>query len=183
MDIATSSSATTAAYSMKNSSRRKQQQAGIRTSRRLVSTDSVGYLTVLDSAWHYKLQRSKDMMHHTKGILEAAERSASTGLTADCLRELRRLCLDEFALVMNGMPNERYPSLSSVLPAMAPVNVQQSWTGAAGMALLKQRVPFIEKIRRHFMEVTGRPLEGARILDYGCGYGMMLRLMYYLTDP
>ena len=122
-------------------------------------------------------------MHHSKRIVEMAERSAKEGATEDCLRQLRGLCLDEFALVLHGIPDERYPGLSSVLPAMAPVDVQRDWTGAAGVPLLTLRVAFIEKIRRHFMQVTGRPLEGARILDYGCGYGIMLRLMYYLTDP
>ena len=122
-------------------------------------------------------------MHHSKRLVEMAERSAREGATQDCLRQLRGLCLDEFALVLHGIPDERYPGLSSVLPAMAPVDVQLRWTGASGVPLLTLRVAFIEKIRRHFMQVTGRPLEGSRILDYGCGYGIMLRLMYYLTDP
>ncbi len=123
------------------------------------------------------------MMHHTSHILESADRIAAQGSTADCLRELRRLSLDEFALVMYGMPDQRYPGLSAALPAMASVDVQRQWTGADGIELLKQRVPFLEKLRRHFLEITGRRLEGAQILDYGCGYGLMLRLMYYFSDP
>ena len=101
-------------------------------------------------------------MHHSKRIVEMAERSARKGATEDCLRQLRGLCLDEFALVLHGIPDERYPGLSSVLPAMASVDVQRDWTGAAGVPLLTLRVAFIEKIRRHFMQVTGRPLEGSR---------------------
>ncbi len=124
-----------------------------------------------------------DILHHCEHIVEAAERTARCGSTGDCLRQLRRLCVDEFALLLHAMPDKRYPGLSSLLPAMAPVDVQRQWTGATGMTLLKIRVAFIEKIRRHYSRVTGRPLEGARILDYGCGYGLMLRLMYYFTDP
>ncbi len=122
------------------------------------------------------------MMHYAERILERAER-AGQGSTEDCLRHLRRLCLDDFALVMHGMPDERYPGLSSVLPAMAAVEVQRQWTGATGIPLMTQRVAFLEKLRRHFAQITGRPPEGARILDYGCGYGLMLRLLFYLTDP
>ena len=116
-------------------------------------------------------------MHHSKRIVEMAERNAREGATEDCLRQLRGLCLDDFALMMNGMPDKQYPGLSSALPAMAPTEVQLHWTGASGETLLNQRVAFIEKLRRHFLQITGSPLEGSRILDYGCGYGLMLRLM------
>ena len=124
-----------------------------------------------------------ETMCHTRRILEAAERRALHGTAEDCLVVLRSLCLDDFALVMHAMPDERYPGLSSHLPAMAPADVQRRWTGADGLTLLRQRVGFFEKLRRHFAQITGRRLEGTRILDYGCGYGMMLRLLYYLTDP
>ena len=122
-------------------------------------------------------------MHHTRSILLRAERAAKHGSTEDSLRELRRLGLDEFALVLLGMPDKRYPGLSSALPAMAPMDVQRRWTGASGMDLMKLRVAFLEKLRLRFLQTTGRPLEGAHILDFGCGYGVMLRLMLYLTDP
>ena len=121
-------------------------------------------------------------MRHIEDVLEAAEREAAASSTEDCLQRLRALCLDDFALVLLDMPDARYPRLSAALPAMAPEKVQREWTGASGVTLLRQRVAFLEKVRRHFARLTGRSLEGARILDYGCGYGMMLRLMYYLTD-
>ena len=123
-------------------------------------------------------------MERTQDILERAERIARNGSMEDCLRQLRHLSLDDFALLMLGMPDtDKYPGLSSVLPAMASDDIQRSWTGTTGDSLMRQRVPFIEKLRRQFLEVTGRPLEGSRILDYGCGYGLMLRLFSYLTDP
>lgn len=123
-------------------------------------------------------------MEHTQDILERAERIARNGLMEGCLRQLRHLSLDDFALLMLGMPDtDKYPGLSSVLPAMASDDVQRSWTGTTGDRLMRQRVPFIKKLRRRFLEVSGRPLEGCRILDYGCGYGLMLRLFSYLTDP
>ena len=124
-----------------------------------------------------------NMTKHARRIVEMAERSARNDSPDESLRQLRRLCLDEFALVVHAMPDRRYAGLSSVLPAMAPEEVQRSWTGDSGLSLLKPRVVFIEKIRRHFLTIAGRPLESAQVLDYGCGYGLMLRLLYYLTDP
>ena len=40
-------------------------------------------------------------------------------------------------LVLHAMPDKRYPGLSSVLPATAPVEVQRTWTVDSGMSLLK----------------------------------------------
>lgn len=123
-------------------------------------------------------------MQHTKDILDMAERIAGNGSMEDCLRQLRHLCLDDFALVMLGMPDSgRYPALSSVLPTMASEDVQRQWTGATGYRLMSQRVAFIEKLSRQFLWAVGRPLDGCRILDYGCGYGLSLRLLQYFTNP
>jgi SAM-dependent methyltransferase len=34
----------------------------------------------------------------------------------------------------------------------------------------------------NYVRLTGKTLEGATILDYGCGYGRIARLMYMFTD-
>lgn len=115
----------------------------------------------------------------TKEIDAELEGSSLT----DALHSLRRLGLDDFGELLASMPNPDFPRLSRVLPKMASTEVQTSWTGAHGLSLLKQTSSFVRSAAYNFARLTGRPLDGARILDFGCGYGRIARFMYYFTDP
>ena len=95
---------------------------------------------------------------------------------------LRRLPVEDFGKLLLEVP-KRYSGLVALLPRMPPVEVQRSWTGSAGPALLAQSTAFVRTLARAFERLTGRPLEGATILDYGCGWGRLLRLMYAFTPP
>jgi len=99
------------------------------------------------------------------------------------LRGLRQLGLEDFGELLASMPDPALPNLSRVLPEMASAEIQVSWTGAHGLPLLKQTNSFARSAAYNFTRLTGRPLDGARILDFGCGYGRIARLMYYFTDP
>jgi SAM-dependent methyltransferase len=61
--------------------------------------------------------------------------------------------------------------------------VQQSWTGCSGETLLRQTCAFVRSLAYNYTRFTGKPLAGASILDFGCGYGRIARLMYYFVDP
>ena len=79
------------------------------------------------------------------------------------------------------MPNQNYPALSSILPAMASEEVQKAWTGTFGKALLNQTIPFV----RYILSVSNwRPqqIDDFKVLDYGCGYGRISRLMMKYVD-
>ena len=81
------------------------------------------------------------------------------------------------------MPDREFPTLSKALPRMATAEVQTQWTGSSGLTLLKQSCNFVRSAAYHFNRLTSRPLDGSAILDYGCGYGRLARLMYYFSDP
>src|SRR5689334_7063890 len=87
------------------------------------------------------------------------------------LKVLRQLGIDDFGHVLMCMPDKNYPKLSRLLPRMASEEVQQSWTGCTGVTLLGQTCAFVRSVAYHYLKVTGMSLEGASILDYGCGYG------------
>jgi SAM-dependent methyltransferase len=93
------------------------------------------------------------------------------------------LGLDDFAEVMFSMPISEFPRISRVLPRMASAEVQMNWTGTYGAALLRQSCDFVRSTACNFEKLTGRPLDGAKMLDYGCGYGRLARIMYYYTGP
>lgn len=113
-----------------------------------------------------------------------AEELAAGGSVGAVFRELRQLCLDDFGEFMLSLPDPAYPKLSHLLPAMASADVQRNWTGGDGYSLLRQSLAFVRSVSYNYMVHTGRQLdEGSKILDFGCGYGRIARLMYYFTDP
>lgn len=124
------------------------------------------------------------MLQHTLSILESAENiAADGGEIGAVLTELRRLSLDEFGLLMISLPNGAYPSISSILPPMASADVQKAWTGDSGENLLRVTAAFVRQTENNFIRFAGRPLQGSQILDFGCGYGRIFRMMYYYSDP
>jgi SAM-dependent methyltransferase len=114
--------------------------------------------------------------------IAAAERSASRGDRAGAVAALRMLSFDQFAFLLWGIPSAEWPNLSKVLPAAPSVEAQKTWTGAEGSTLLGQSIPFMRSVVWHYARLTGRPINGRAILDYGCGYGRFLRLSEYFVD-
>ena len=117
------------------------------------------------------------LLEYAREILGDAEAAASVGNTEKALACVRRLSLDDFGLLMLNMPNSAYPGLSRMLPRMAADKIQDNWTGSHGLTLLKQSVNFVRAVHRNYETETQKSLSDARILDFGCGYGRLLRLM------
>jgi SAM-dependent methyltransferase len=80
------------------------------------------------------------------------------------------------------MPNMAYPKMSKILPKMATNEVQLSWTGSAGIDLLTKTTAFVRSVAHNFCKFSGTTLDNKSILDFGCGYGRIARLMYYFTN-
>lgn len=99
------------------------------------------------------------------------------------IENLRQVGLDDFGLVMIGMPNKRYPKISQLLPSMASDQVQIDWTGVAGPPLLAQTNTFVRFLATSYVNLTQKSLADAKILDFGCGYGRVIRSLYYYTAP
>jgi SAM-dependent methyltransferase len=99
------------------------------------------------------------------------------------LERLRQLPLDDFASLLLEMPNSKYPFLSAVLPRMADPQVQRDWTGSDGYTLLRQTLTFARLLEKNWILLKSEPLSNQRILDFGCGWGRIIRLLYYFSDP
>lgn len=95
---------------------------------------------------------------------------------------LRSLPLDVVGDVMLYIPDE-YSKLRNALPSMASELVQTNWTGSSGHTLLFQSCAFIRSVVSSYMALTGRRLDDANILDFGCGWGRLIRLMYKFCPP
>lgn len=115
-------------------------------------------------------------------VLDRLERIAREEGTDRVFEALRGPSLREVGELLLHVP-DRCAALRSVLPSMPSDHVQIGWTGNSGAALLEQSLSFVGAVSDAFAARTGRPLEGARILDYGCGWGRLIRLMYRFSGP
>jgi hypothetical protein len=84
-----------------------------------------------------------------------------------------------------------FPNIKAFFPTMASDEVQESWTGAQGVTLLAQSSAFVKSLVSAYTAITRNDLAASTILDYGCGWGRLIRLMYkyvsfeniYAVDP
>lgn len=95
---------------------------------------------------------------------------------------MRPLGLSNFGELMFGLIGQDFPKLASILPKMADNDVQVKWTGSAGLKSLKQSIDFVRDASYSYSNITGRGLRTAKVLDFGCGYGRLARLMYYFVS-
>ena len=122
------------------------------------------------------------MLGFVQETLEALEHNPDVATREKAFASLRPLGLGIFAEILMQMPLDMFPRLSRLLPYMASEEVQLLWTGGAGAYLLKLSLSFVRSLGIAYGQLTGRPIAEARILDFGCGYGRLARLMYYFVD-
>lgn len=84
--------------------------------------------------------------------------------------------LEVFAELLLGVP-ERWPALAARLPTMAPDEVQRNWTGNCGAPLMQTSLAFVRQLLALRGRQGCRPAAEARVLDFGCGWGRLLRLL------
>jgi SAM-dependent methyltransferase len=93
------------------------------------------------------------------------------------------MCLTDFSECLMSLPDPDYPALSRVLPRTPPESTQVGWVGSSGRLLLQDTLSFARIATARYERLSGNRLEGSRILDYGCGFGRLLRAMLYYSDP
>jgi len=123
-------------------------------------------------------------MQIAEAFVDAAERQAAGGASLEqVLPQLRAMDVDSFGELLLRMPDPRWPSLSALLPAAPKEDMDRQLTGDTGVSLLQKSARFIRSLEHNTLVHTGRPLHGARILEYGYGYGRLTRMLLRYSDP
>jgi len=90
---------------------------------------------------------------------------------------LEDIPLDVFALLYLERPGG-LENICNFLPSMPSAEVQASWNGAHGRELLRMSVDFVTRVVAKYRSGGHRPLGDSSVLDFGCGWGRLMRLMY-----
>ena len=90
---------------------------------------------------------------------------------------LNEIPIDVFGKLLLDVPSQ-YPNIKAFFPSMPPDDIQDQWTGNHGAALLGQSLGFTKTLISGFQELTGKDLKSSVVLDYGCGWGRLIRLLY-----
>jgi SAM-dependent methyltransferase len=107
-------------------------------------------------------------------IIEAAEVALCEDLS-NLDQVFARLPLELYGELLLDIP-ERSPRLRRLLPRMPDVQVQIDWTGNHGKGLLAQSTAFVRTALSYVSAWRARELD-LHALDFGCGWGRLLRLM------
>lgn len=91
---------------------------------------------------------------------------------------LRNVPLEIFGELLLAVPNH-LPALAARLPAMASEEVQRNWTGNHGRLLMNQSLAFVRTLLALWGRRSDRGIERAQVLDFGCGWGRLLRLLLH----
>jgi SAM-dependent methyltransferase len=110
--------------------------------------------------------------------------------TSDLPELFKDIPLDIFGNLLLQTP-EQFPNIKNALPTMASEDTQNHWTGNSGEELQRQSVAFMRTMTAGFTAISSKNLASCTVLDYGCGWGRLTRLLcklvplerIYAVDP
>lgn len=108
--------------------------------------------------------------------LAAAERRLAEDPRLELCELMRTIPLDVLGQLYLSVPDS-CQMIRSRLPTMASDEVQRNWTGNCGESLMNQSVAFVKTMLSIHGSCSSKPTADLRILDFGCGWGRLLRLL------
>jgi SAM-dependent methyltransferase len=90
---------------------------------------------------------------------------------------------DDLWTVLLSREYSSYPNIRSLLPDLPDPELQVRWNGRSGFDLLAQSKDFYVKARGSYARHGGADLATARVLDFGCGWGRLVRFFARDVEP
>jgi SAM-dependent methyltransferase len=100
--------------------------------------------------------------------------AACAGAAPERLALFRELDAGVWAQLLT-QEGESYPNIRALLPDVPEPALQELYNGTSGSALAAQSLAFYSRARERFAQYLDTPLEHARLLDFGCGWGRLTR--------
>ena len=123
-----------------------------------------------------KLEERK-MLSMFEAELEKIDARMESVHPRDIPQLFKNVPLDFFGRLLLDVPS-RYSRIKAFFPSMPSKEVQEKWAGSHGQKLLNQSLAFIKTMLSGYTTGIGKKIESASILDYGCGWGRLIRLLY-----
>jgi SAM-dependent methyltransferase len=112
--------------------------------------------------------------HYYSDILgELDERCRTEPLDYEWFRDLD----DDLWTVLLSREYAVFPNLRRALPGLPPASLQREWNGLSGMDLARQSAHFYGKLKRLYSRWGPVRLSEATVLDFGCGWGRLIRFI------
>jgi SAM-dependent methyltransferase len=102
--------------------------------------------------------------------------AACAGSGVEHLARFRDLDADVWALLLT-QEYDGWPRIRALLPGVPDRALQEAWNGTSGAALAAQGAAFYRKLCERFTLHGATPLGDARVLDFGCGWGRLTRML------
>lgn len=90
---------------------------------------------------------------------------------------------DDLWSLLLTLEYDGWPGIRSYLPGLPDPALQQMWNGTSGTALAAQSVCFYRKLKEMQGRFGRRGLDRARVLDFGCGWGRLTRMLARDLEP
>jgi SAM-dependent methyltransferase len=92
------------------------------------------------------------------------------------LARFRALDADVWALLLTS-EYDGWPNIRALLPDVPDPRLQAAWNGVSGAPLAAQGAAFYRRLCERYARHGTVALDAARVLDFGCGWGRMTRML------